>query len=71
MGYVMATSPCFGCGGLFSYNPNKVPSIRIEGVRQPVCRACMDRVNEMRRNKGVPEHPISPDAYEPLNEAEL
>jgi hypothetical protein len=27
MGYAFATSPCIGCGRLFSYNPVRVPSL--------------------------------------------
>ena len=48
MGYVTATSPCAGCGQLFTYNPVRVPSIRIGGERQPICRACIDRANPIR-----------------------
>jgi hypothetical protein len=49
MGYVFATSPCFGCGRVFSYNPMRVPSIRHNGDRKPVCIACVARVNPDRQ----------------------
>lgn len=34
MGYVFATSACYGCKRIFNYNPNLVPSVRINGVRE-------------------------------------
>jgi hypothetical protein len=71
MGYVMATSACFGCKRLFSYNPVRVPSITIDGVRQPVCEACVERVNPMRAKNGLPPIVPLPDAYEPCDESEL
>lgn len=70
-GYVSAMSPCFGCGRVFTYNPNRVPSIPIKGVRQPVCLDCVHKVNPMRIKNGLA--PIIPhrDAYEPCPEEEL
>lgn len=71
-GYVFATSACFGCRRLFSYNPHKVPSHRDEhGVRQPVCQACVDVANPRRKANGLPPIVPHPDAYEPLPESEL
>jgi hypothetical protein len=69
--YALCTSPCAGCGRLFSYNPVRVPSIRIKGTREPICRVCIDRVNPTREANGLP--PIAPaaDAYEPVDEGEL
>jgi hypothetical protein len=48
MGYAYCTSACFGCGRLFSYNPVRVPSIRVNGNREPICQTCVDRVNPQR-----------------------
>jgi hypothetical protein len=72
-GFVLATSACFFCKQLFSYNPHRVPSTPPEWhpTREPVCAACMARINHMRTEAGVPPFPIYPDAYEPLPEAEL
>ena len=71
MGYAFLTGPCFGCKRVFSYNPNHVHSIRIEGFREPVCEACINRANPERIKNGLP--PIVPhkDAYEPCDENEL
>jgi hypothetical protein len=71
MGYAYCTSACVGCGRLFSYNPMRVPSIRINGNREPICQSCVDRVNPQRIANGL--EPIVPrsDAYEPCDEREL
>jgi hypothetical protein len=73
MGYVFATSPCFGCGQIFSYNPMRVPSIRDPktGSREPVCKHCVERVNPTRVKNGLePIVPLS-GAYEPCDEEEM
>jgi len=71
MGYAIATSPCIGCGQLFSYNPIRVPSITILGKREPVCVVCVDRVNPMRKANGLPPIVPLPGAYEACEEGEL
>lgn len=78
MGYAMAHSRCYGCGQMMSYNPMRVPSVRIkdgrpdpEGKREPICRSCIERVNPRRIANGL--EPIVPfaDAYEPCDESDL
>jgi hypothetical protein len=71
MGVALAMSPCFGCGRIFAYNPTHVPSIPINGVRQPICLDCVHRANPARIKNGL--RPIIPhrDAYEPCDESEL
>jgi len=71
-------SLCCLCHQIFSYNPHKVPSIRLKagkpdptGERETICKACMDRANAVRRARGLPELPILPGAYEPLPAEEL
>ena len=71
MGYAMVFSACFGCGRVFGFNPHKVPSIPVKGVKQPICRDCVERVNPMRKANGVPEIVPDPNAYEPIEEHEL
>ncbi|MEK0326432.1 MAG: hypothetical protein QQN63_12085 [Nitrosopumilus sp.] len=71
MGYIMATSACYGCKCIFSYNPQKVPSIRIDGVREPVCELCIMAANRQREKLGLDLHVIHSDAYKPIPEAEL
>ena len=71
MGYVFATSACAGCKRLFSYNPVRVPSIRINGSREPICAACVERVNPTRLKNGLA--PIVPldGAYDACDETEI
>lgn len=57
--------PCWSCGRTFAFSAERVPSILIEGVRQPVCRACMELANAKRIEAGRDPHPILPGAYEP------
>lgn len=72
MGYVFATSACICCGRVFSYNPHRVPSTSaFTGSREPVCRSCMDVINEKRAEQGMEPFAIQPDAYEPMPEEEL
>jgi hypothetical protein len=71
MGYAYCTSLCFGCGQLFSFNPVRVPSIRVRGNREPVCETCVARVNPERIKNGLAPIVPHPDAYQPCNEEEL
>jgi len=70
--YAIAHGPCLACGRLFSFNPMRVPSFTPPGgTREPICRACMDRVNQQRQAQGLDPHPINADAYNPIAEEEL
>ncbi len=54
------TATCFGCGRLFTCNPNTVPSYE----NQPICESCIARVNVEREKNGLPLWPVPDDAYE-------
>ena len=72
--YALVYSPCVSCGIAFGYNPNRVPSIRIEGVRQAVCKNCIEAENIRRKSLNDPEMPLltyHQDAYSPIPESEL
>jgi hypothetical protein len=71
MGYAFATSACAGCKRLITYNPVRVPSIRINGVREPICRDCVARANPRRIANGLEPIVPFPDAYEACDEREL
>jgi hypothetical protein len=71
MGYAMAMSACVGCKRVFMYNPHKVPSIRHNGFREPVCRECIEHANPIRVKNGLEPFNIDPQAYEPIDEHEL
>ena len=71
MGYAIVTGTCFGCQTFFGYNPHRVPSIRIDGVRQAICRNCAGIVQENQRRDNLPVTELHPEAYEPIHESEL
>lgn len=67
-------APCVSCGTPFTFNPERVPSLRVNaegqpdpaGTRQPVCRTCWDRRQAYRREHNLPEEHLLPGAYEPV-----
>lgn len=67
MGYAICTGSCAACGGLFSFNPHKVPSIK----GQPICQTCINTANEIRKGNGMPALTVLPGAYEAIEESEL
>ena len=71
MGYVIASGPCCGCRKVFSFNPVRVPSCRINGEREPICAECVERVNPMRIANGLEPIVPYPDAYDACDEGEL
>ena len=64
MGYLIAMAPCFGCKRVFSFNPDLVPSIRVQGNREPICAACVARANPLRIANGLEPIQVLPGAYE-------
>ena len=57
---------CVGCGRQISFSPNRVPSIRVDGSREPLCRGCFDRWNEIHRtSKGLEPIKLMEGAYAP------
>lgn len=80
-GYVFVTSPCYSCGRPFCYNPNLVPSIRIDPAtrqpspdgtqREPICRTCIDSLNAELEAHGQDPYPVREGAYEAMPEEEL
>lgn len=70
-GYVFMTGRCVGCGRLFTFNPNKVPSVRVNGSREPICGNCVAAANPIRKEKGLEPITVLPGAYEPCEEHEL
>ena len=71
MSYAIVTSTCAGCSVFFGFNPNKVPSIPINGVRQAICMPCAMRVQDNQRRDGLEVTEIHPQAYEPLHDSKL
>lgn len=77
MGYAVAFSPCVSCGHPFTYNPLKVPSVTIPksqggtGTREPICEACVARVNPIRVANGLAPIVPAPGAYDACDESEI
>jgi len=71
MGYALGTAPCIGCGQPFTFNPMKVPSIRVNDVKEPICENCVNRFNPIRIAKGLEPIVPLPGAYEACDEEEL
>lgn len=71
MGYALAMGACIGCGRMFAFNPVRVPSIRVNGSREPICADCVARANPLRIANGLEPIVPAPDAYEGVPEEEL
>lgn len=71
MGYAFCVGPCYSCRQTFTFNPMKVPSYPVNGVRQPVCKNCITLANTIREKKGIDLLRYAEDAYEPIDEREL
>lgn len=68
MGFMWVIGLCVGCRQIFGFNPLRVPSIVVKDQREPLCRTCAERWNELHPENA---RDIYPDAYEPLDEHEL
>jgi hypothetical protein len=63
--------PCVSCGVIFAFNPVRVPSVPVNGEREPACRACVDRANPIRVAKGLAQIVVHEDAYTGCREEEI
>jgi len=75
MAFMWALGNCCICGRIFSFNPERTPSVRgfyddngfhldHAGKREPVCLPCMTAGNEIRRRNGKKPFAIQPGAYQ-------
>lgn len=62
--FVMVLGSCAVCGQIFSFSPSKVPSIRINRKREPICRICIEMVNRVRAAGGVEPFLVLEGTYE-------
>jgi hypothetical protein len=68
-GFIFAHGQCVACCTFLSFNPHRVPSLVVEGTREPLCRGCFDRWNKIHRlEQGLEPIAIHPDAYQPCEE---
>ena len=73
MAYVFCHGQFFSCKNLFGFNPELVPSIRVNsqgqadpnGSKEPICASCIARVNPKRIANGLEPIHILPGAYDP------
>ena len=66
MSYMYCLGSCIACNKIIHFNPNKVPSLVIDGTKEPLCANCHNKWNEIHRvNKGLEPVDIDPQAYEP------
>lgn len=64
--FLFVFGTCVACRTPITFNPDKVPSIRVNGEREPLCLSCHGRWNQIHRvSKGLKPIPVEPDAYEP------
>ena len=76
---MFAYGPCWSCGRMFTFNPDRVPSIQIDPVtqrptdlggdpararREPICADCVERANAERRRDGREPIVVLPGAYD-------
>lgn len=63
-GYMQVMGECYGCKRLFTFSATKVPSVVVDGERQPICGDCVTVANPRRIANGL--DPIVPmaGAYE-------
>lgn len=72
MGYALLYCTCINCHTPMACNPVYVPSLVVNGVKEPLCEACFHEWNRLRhRDKGLPAIPLHPDAYKACHESEL
>ena len=70
MSFILCHGRCVSCQTILAFNPEKVPSIRVHGKREPLCRACFNEWNRIHRiSKGLPPVELHPDAYAPADES--
>ena len=68
MGYITATAECVHCHQPFTFNPMRVPSVVVNGLREPLCEPCVTWANAERERRGLPLFTVHADAYEPCDE---
>ena len=65
MAFMFAMGYCVACRKLINFNPMCVPSLIVNGNREPLCRDCADEWNRIHRtSNGLSPVAIHPNAYE-------
>jgi|10_taG_2_1085330.scaffolds.fasta_scaffold00172_21 hypothetical protein len=68
-GFIFIHGECISCKTFISFHPHKVPSLPVNGKREPLCIRCFHKWNEIHR----PNDPVQlkEGAYEPGPESDL
>jgi hypothetical protein len=61
MGWMFVAGRCAACQTFITFNPDLVPSIRVNGVKEPLCPECVAKWEQIHGQKVN----IHPEAYEP------
>jgi hypothetical protein len=70
VGWLTVMAPCVVCRQVFTFSPSKVPSVVVNGEREPVCESCVTLANEIRLERGLTPFEVRLGAYEPDSEDE-
>lgn len=68
MGYALVIGFCIACKRKIGFNPHKVPSLMVNGHREPLCESCANRWNQLHPENA---RPIQEGAYQEFDENEL
>ena len=61
---MFAIGSCVACGRTITFNPERVPSLRVNGSREPLCPGCHARWNLIHRtSKGLAPVEAHPEAW--------
>ena len=72
MSFAIVFTECINCRAPITINPVKSPSITVNGNREPLCKCCFNKWNQIHRiGKGLDPIPLDPDAYKPCDESQL
>ena len=71
MGIMTLYAACVNCHQLFTCSPSKVPSLIVDGTREPICLNCVNKANPIRVANGLEPIVPLPGAYEGDDEAAL
>ena len=63
MPFMFVIGSCVACHAMITFNPNCVPSITVDGSREPLCHGCAVQWHAIHRPGKEPV--IHPEAYEP------
>jgi len=67
-GFMTCIGECVACTRRIQFNPDYVPSIRVEegGSKEPLCETCFQAWNRIHRiAKGLAPEVLHPRAYSP------